>query len=88
MARKNGFRYRSPSGMPDGLRSVTLAPGLDGKAKVTVKGAGDLLPLPATATPLGLPVRVQLQSDAGTCWATTFSAAASNDGTKFKAKSD
>jgi cysteine-rich repeat protein len=86
--RKQGFRYRSRTGMPDGLRSVTLAPGIDGKAKVLVKGAGDLLPLPATATPLSLPVRVQLQSDAGTCWEATFSTAASNDGTKFKAKSD
>jgi hypothetical protein len=33
---KKGFRYRSRSGVPDGLRSVTLAAGLDGKAKLSV----------------------------------------------------
>ena len=74
--------------MPDGLRSVTLAAGLDGKAKVSVKGTGDLLPLPTTATPLLLPLRVQLLSDAGPCWEATFSTATSNDGTTFKAKSN
>jgi cysteine-rich repeat protein len=85
---RKGFHYRSRSGAPHGLRSVTLTAGIDGKAKVSVKGAGELLPLPTTATPLGLPVRVQLQSDAGTCWAATFSTAKSNDGTTCKAKSD
>jgi cysteine-rich repeat protein len=83
-----GFHYRSLNGAPNGLRSVTLAAGTDGKAKVRVNGEGDLLPLPASAAPLPLPLLVQLHSDAGGCWEATFSTATSNDGTTFRAKSN
>jgi hypothetical protein len=50
--RKGGFRYRSRSGDPDGLRSAKLVAGIAGKAKISLKGKGDLLPLPAPAMPL------------------------------------
>ena len=84
-----GFRYSGGSSrVPDGLSSLTLKTGSTGNAKLSVKGVGDLLPLPAAATPWSLPLLVQLQSDAGTCWEARFSTAAKNDGVQFKAKSD
>src|SRR5262249_53640999 len=59
-----------------------------GQAKMSVTGKGDPLLLPAAQTPLPLPLIVELQSETGACWEGSFSAPASNNGTKFKAKSD
>ena len=83
-----GFKYKSASHLPDGLQALALTSGVAGKAKMSVKGAGDPLLLPAVPAPLPLPLVVQLQDDAGGCWEAAYSAASANDGTKFKAKSD
>lgn len=83
-----GFRYRSRTLIPYGLKTVALAANVAGKAKMTVAGKGDLLPLPVSATPLRLPLLVQLQNDIGGCWEARFGTARSNDGVRFKATSD
>jgi hypothetical protein len=83
-----GFKYKSASLAPDGVQSVALTSGDFGKAKMSVKGKGDLLPLPVSVEPLPLPLLMQLQGEAGGCWEARFSNPTSNDGKKFKARSD
>jgi hypothetical protein len=80
-----GFVYKDPSGTSAGLTRIDLSPGATGKARITVKGKGTTLPLPPL--PLATPPLVQLQSNNGECWETTFTAAdiRHNDATKFRA---
>jgi len=68
-----GFSYRKKDGAPAGIAGVVLKPGANGRARVVVKGRGELLALPEL--PLALPVRAQLQSAIGQCWEATFDAA-------------
>jgi DNA-binding beta-propeller fold protein YncE len=81
-----GFRYRDPHRTPEGLFDLTLKSGGPGTARVTTRGTGTNLALPAM--PLGLPVRVQLQSSLGECWEATYSAARANDSSHFVARPD
>src|SRR5262245_4490131 len=83
-----GFKYTSTSLAPDGLQSVALTSGGFGKAKMSLKGRGELLWLPTAETPLPLPLIVELRSETGACWGADLSAPALNSGTSFKAKSD
>jgi cysteine-rich repeat protein len=80
-----GYTYTDRAGTSDGLVSLRVTPGGDGKAKesASAKGSGLALPPPAS---LPLPLRVQLQAENGSCWESTFSNALVNDGTKFKAR--
>ncbi len=71
------FTYKNLGGAPSGVRQVTLAPGADGKAKVTLVGKGRSLPLGPPATPDALlaadpAVRVQLVSSTGSCFESAF----------------
>jgi hypothetical protein len=82
----SGFRYRSKARTPDGLRSIALKQGADGRARVVVKGKGALLPLPDLAS-LTSPVTVQLRrSGNGPCWGAqyVFPPAIRTDATTFK----
>jgi len=85
---KNGFKYKDRGGVPEGLTAITMRPGPDGRAKVTLKGNGENLPLPPLPAPL--PIRVQLQADHGRCWEAEFSTTGlkRNDVGQFKGKSD
>ena len=76
---------------PDGLRKVVLKPGLTaGKAKITVKGKGPNLGMPAL--PLTTPVRMQILRRVGQftqfCWDASFGTSTRNDGERFSARSD
>ena len=76
---------------PDGLLKVVLKPGFAaGKAKITVKGKGPNLGLPAL--PLTTPVRVQILQRLGQfprfCWEATFGTSTRNDAQRFSARSD
>ena len=76
---------------PDGLLKVVLKPGpAAGKAKITVKGKGPNLGLPAL--PLTTPVRMQTLQRFGQfpqfCWEASFSASTRNDAQQFSARSD
>ncbi len=80
-----GFKYKDETQTPDGLDSILLRAGAEGKAKVMVKGRGSNLELPAL--PLTLPVTVQLRAENGECWgATYFLEGAKNTPDQFKAK--
>jgi hypothetical protein len=66
-----GYRYKDRLGTPDGLELVLLRPGGDGRAKMSVKGQGPLLQLPAPDD-VDLPLLVQLQATNGECWEARF----------------
>jgi hypothetical protein len=73
-----GFVYKNRQGLPDGVVSLKLIAGGDGKAKIQALGKGASLQTPAL--PLTLPVTAQLVivNDGSTqCWQTTFTAATS-----------
>ncbi len=87
---KKGFVYKDADATPQGLTGLGLFSGGVGKAKVTAKGKGVLLTLPALGT-VTFPLRVQLEREnagAGQCWEATYSAATKNDGKVLKAKSE
>jgi len=81
-----GFTYSDPELTPDGVSKATLLAGIDGKAKITLTGKGDPLPIPPLAA-LSLPVRVQLQGN-GQCWEALFSDPDEHSAERFKASSD
>ena len=68
---KKGVRYRDRSGASDGVVTVAIHAGPEGRAWITVRSKGANLPMPAL--PLLAPVTVQLQSSTGTCWETVDS---------------
>src|SRR5262249_951747 len=73
---------------PTGLQSVKLQAGAAGKAKISLKGKGSSLGLPASVA-LTAPVRIQLQRREGSrCWEAAYSAPTTDVATEFHAKSD
>jgi cysteine-rich repeat protein len=87
-ASSSSYKYSDGLLTPDGWQLVQLKEGLvNGKAAIQFKGKGiNLLP---PALPLTLPVTVQVKDTAnGICWDAVFTAATTNDGTKFKGKGD
>jgi cysteine-rich repeat protein len=81
-----GYAYKDKLRTPDGMEKLSLSAGIDGAAKISAKGKGDLLDMPALGD-LALPVEAQLHG-AGQCWAATYSTAIVNTAAQFKAKSD
>ena len=76
--------------MPNGLKSVALKQGADGRARIVVKGKGALLPLPDLAS-VASPLTVQLRrSGDGPCWSAQygFPPAIRADATTFKDRAD
>jgi len=87
-----GFRYKDASASPDGLISLVLKAGDEGKAKIKLKakGANLIVPtLPLTIAPD--PVRVVLvNEESGLCWSASFATASTKPDatTKWTGKSD
>ena len=80
------FLYKNKAGLPDGVVSLTLEAGVDGRAKIRATAKGTNLQTPAL--PLTLPVNAQLVIVDGAsteCWQTTFTAATVNQPSRFKA---
>lgn len=87
-AKKNGFRYLQKALMPNGLQSLDVRSGIDGKARILIKGKGDLLSLPSLPI-ANLPLTVQLGNGAGQCWSARYqNDVRTNDAGSFKALSD
>jgi cysteine-rich repeat protein len=86
-AKSTGFQYKDKGLDPDGISQLDLKAGVDGKAKIQIKGSRDNLP---TLTPaFTLPMRVQLRNSSGTCWEATYSAPAiKNVAGSYKDKAD
>jgi hypothetical protein len=82
-----GFKYHYKYRRPDGIDKLILKPG-DGNAKLSLKGVGANLTIPAL--PPTLPLRAQLQGPPGACWEADYSAAGVRKPgpPKFKGRSD
>ena len=81
-----GFVYKNKQALPDGVVSLKLTAGGDGKAKIQAVGRGASLQTPAL--PLTLPVTAQLVIVSGgstQCWQTTFTAATIDQTSLFRA---
>lgn len=84
-----GWRYKSGSNAPDGVRRIVVKAGEAGAAKVAVSLVGDEIassPFGAPALPVELPLVVQLQSPSGQCWSLTHSSADENGQTDFASR--
>lgn len=84
-----GFKYRDSGAAGEGIRKMVLKAGdVPGKARVLVKGTGELLP-PLPAVPVTGPLRVQLINGDDECWEATFSPPATrNANNVFRDSSD
>jgi cysteine-rich repeat protein len=83
-----GWKFKSTTGVPDGVTSVTLMAGsIPLTAKVQAKAIDSpwFGPLPLQQDPS---VVAQLKTSLGACWGATFSTPTVNMATEFKAKSD
>jgi hypothetical protein len=67
----SGYKYRDSYATPEGLLTLNLKPGGPDAAKIIVKTGRKNVTMPTM--PLGLPLRVQLQSSTGKCWEATYS---------------
>jgi cysteine-rich repeat protein len=84
----SGWKFKSTTGVPDGIRSVTLKAGtipLRGKVQVKAMSSPSFGPLPLQGAPS---VIAQFKTSLGMCWGATFSTPTVNTVTEFKAKSD
>jgi len=81
-----GYRYGDKALTPDGILKLQLRAGVDGQAKIALKGKGGNLRL--TAPPFAPGVTVQLKSDAGICWQADYGAPSVNGGGRFSARSE
>jgi len=82
-----GYKYKDRELTPNGLDTIILKAGDDGKAKIIVKGKGANLGL-LTPLDVELPVTVQLQSGNGQCWGADYFSVGvkKNEADLFKAK--
>lgn len=89
-AGSNGYKYKDPSAINDGVKQLLLKAGPLGKAKAIFTAVGVNLPLPPPFSMTQLEeqspeVVVQLINDQGFCWSTAFPAPAKeNDADRFK----
>lgn len=81
-----GFKYKDPTLTPDGILGIMLKAGAAGKAKISVKGRGPNLGLPAILSAVTVPVTVQLLGPDGACWDATYPVADASTPVSFKAK--
>lgn len=84
-----GYQYKDKEASPSGITQLQLSEGLDGKAKIQVKGKGLDLP-DLDLSMLTSPLTVQLKRvGGGICFGATYSAPfTKNDGVSFKDKAD
>ena len=82
------FGYTNRAATPAGIRALGLFAGeAAGEGKITVKGKGVLLEVPSGAFAPPVTLRL-LRDDAAMCWEATYSTPKTNDGRRFKARSD
>jgi len=83
-----GFNYKSRTATPDGIKTMKVVPGIDGKAQIGVVAGGEPLPMPVLPLSVDGHVTAQVVNDLGECWGATFSLPSRNDTFQFKAKAD
>jgi hypothetical protein len=83
----SGFTYTDRSSLdPDGVKSVKLRAGTDGRARASVKGQGENLEMPSSLD-VSLPVTVQLRGRNGACFESKFDSARQSRPDLFRAVS-
>jgi len=83
-----GVKYVDRSLTRNGLLAIDLREGVDGQAKIVVRGKGPNLVLPDLST-LTQPVTVQLTNSHGVCWEASYSLPpVKHTPEEFKAKAD
>jgi hypothetical protein len=84
-----GYSYSDKNRTPDGIQKIKMKEGLDGKARIGVKGKGLLLDLPDVGA-IASAIDIQLHNTTGTtCWGATFSTPFDlQDSTTIKTVSD
>ncbi len=84
-----GFKYADAKLINGGLKTITLKAGAAGAAKVTVKGKGVNLGMPALPLAQDTTVTAQLVNSDGTCWEAQYGAPAiKNQSDQFKDQGD
>jgi hypothetical protein len=83
------FKYRNAVRAPNGISKLVAKGGGTGRAKVTTKGKGTLLP-PLPVLPLSLPTRVQLHAEGAGCFEAVFASGGTvrNDAESFVGRGD
>ena len=84
-------KYKSTELLPDGVRTLIVKTGENGRASLKMQGAGPLLSQREggmTELPLTLPITVQLRSTLGGCWEASYSQSELNNQTTFEGGSD
>jgi hypothetical protein len=81
-----GFTYSNRDGTPDGVRKLSLAAGVAGKAKMALSAKGSDIPLPLLGS-FALPLRMQLQGN-GLCWEAVFSTPQESSAERFRSLAD
>jgi len=83
------LKYRDTARTPDGISKLVARAGDTGRAKVTTKGKGALLP-PLPVLPLALPTRVQLHAEGAGCFEAVFGSTGvvRNDAESFVGRGD
>jgi cysteine-rich repeat protein len=87
-ASSTGWKFKSTTGVPDGIRSVVLKGGtvpLQGKVQVKAMSSPSFGPLPLQGDPS---IIAQFRTSLGMCWGATFSMPTVNTAMEFKARSD
>jgi hypothetical protein len=68
-----GYKYKDTAATEDGMQTILLSGGTEGRAKILAKGKGANLPDPHL--PLATPLIVQLvNGDSDLCWESSFEA--------------
>jgi hypothetical protein len=85
-ANAKGFKYKDSSGAADGITTIKLKAGDEGKSRIIVKGAGSAIAPPLPFTPY-TSLTVQLVNSNDECFEALYSApAGANSATGFKDK--
>jgi len=88
-SKTTGYLYKNSDLTPHGVQKLVLKSGLAGKAKITLKGKGLNLDMPALPLAQATTVIVQLKNADGECWDAEYSTPAlKNEPEQFKDKAD
>jgi cysteine-rich repeat protein len=82
-----GFKYKDAERSPDGIDTITLKSGVDGRAGVVVKAKGEALGVAGDLSFVA-PVLVQLRSEDGECWEAVYGSPTRSTPALFKSRSD
>ena len=88
-AASSGYKYKDKDLTPDGIQSLVVKAGSEGKTKIGLKGKGGRLGLPPMPLAQSPALIAQLANDAGACWGDRYGAPAQkNEQFQFKDKGD